>query len=48
MPQQVEIVELSGPALEWVKLSVFTNLALGLVVIVVLVALAVTHFWRGG
>jgi hypothetical protein len=48
MPQDVNVVSLSGTALDWFKLSVVVQLTIGLVLIVVLVALAVVHFWRGG
>jgi len=48
VPTQVEIVNVSGDALDWFKFLVVAQLALGLVIVTVLVAIAVVLFWRGG
>jgi len=44
----VNVVSFSGDALGWVKVLALTQLALGLALLVVLVAIAVTVFWRRG
>jgi hypothetical protein len=46
-PQPVEVVQLSGEALQWVKLLFISNLLLMTAVLLVLVAVAVVHLWRG-
>ncbi len=46
MPTQVEVVELSGPALDWVKSALVVQLVLGLVVVLLLAVLVVRGNWR--
>lgn len=48
LPQPVDVVDLSGEALDWFKLLVVTQLILGVAVILLLVTLAVVTLWRGG
>lgn len=47
MPDSVEVVQLSGDALDWVRLMLLAQLAIGVVVIVLLTALLVVVMWRG-
>jgi len=47
-PQQVEIVSVSGDALDWLRYMALAQLALGLVIVALLVAVCVVVFWRGG
>jgi hypothetical protein len=45
MATQVEITAVSGDALDWFRALLFLQLALGVVLLVILVAIAVAHFW---
>jgi hypothetical protein len=44
---EVEIVNVSGDALSWLKTLMVVQMALGLVLIVCLVAITVVVLWRG-
>ncbi len=47
-PQPVEVVGLSGEALEWFKMVMVLHLVMGVAVILLLVAFTVVQLWRGG
>ncbi len=46
-PQTVEVVQLSGDALLWVKAGFVVQLAGLVVVVMLLVSIAIVLFWRG-